>query len=34
MTAWSVVGPIYGFGLCALIAIVYHAMPRLTRPDL
>jgi len=33
MRALSVVGPIYGFGLCAVIAVVYHLMPGLTRPE-
>lgn len=33
MTAWRFVDPIYGFGLCAVIAVVYHLMPLLTRPE-
>jgi uncharacterized membrane protein len=33
MSAFGVVGPIYGFGLCAVIAVIYLLMPRLTRPE-
>jgi uncharacterized membrane protein len=33
MSAWNVVGPLYGFGLCGLVATIYYLMPRLTRPD-
>ncbi len=34
MTAWNNGLSICGFGLCAVVAVVYHLMPRLTRPEI